>query len=94
MPRIILGFETTPEIDAHLWRHRVDIDHLKALIAGHYIVRRNRKQRTAPYLLFGEDDQARCLVVPIVPTDDPDVWRPITAWECKGYEADWLYRRT
>jgi hypothetical protein len=94
MARIeILNFDITPEISAHMWEHRVDVDHLYAVIVGHYIVRRNRATRTAPYLLIGEDDEGRCLAVPIVPTDDPTVWRPVTAWECKRSEADKLYRR-
>lgn len=93
MARIeIVDFQITLEIAAHMWEHRVDIDHLYALIAGDYVVRRNRKHRAAPYLLIGEDNQGRCLAVPIVPTEDPHVWRPITAWECKRHEADWLYR--
>jgi hypothetical protein len=89
----VLDFDITPEIAAHMWEHRVDLEHLYEVIAGSYIVRRNRANRVAPYLLIGEDNEGRCLAVPIVPTDDPFVWRPITAWKCKASEADKLYRR-
>ena len=70
-----------------LWRHRIDPKQLYAVIAGRHIVTRNRPGRTAPYVLIGRDDQGRCLAIPVVPTDDPLIWRPITDWYCKPGEV-------
>lgn len=89
----ILDFVITPEISAHMWEHRVDAEHLYSVISGNYIVRPNRAHRAAPYLVIGEDDEGRCLAIPVVPTDDPNIWRPVTAWRCKASEAAKLYRR-
>lgn len=69
-------------------------DQLYAVLEGFRTVIRNRKHRTAPYVPLGRDDQGRCLAIPIVPTDDRYVWRPVTAWYCKpGEEAKLRQRR-
>jgi hypothetical protein len=57
-----------------------------------WTVIRNRKERAASHILLGTDDQGRCLAIPIVPTDDPYIWRPITAWYCKPSELARLRR--
>lgn len=49
-------------------------------------VGRNRKARRATHILIGTDDGGACIAIPIEPTRDPDVWRPITAWYCKKHE--------
>ena len=49
---------------------------------------RNRSRRRAERLLIGRDHGGQCIVVPIEPTRDPGVWRPVTAWRCGDtYEA-------
>jgi hypothetical protein len=70
-----------------LWSHGIIPDQVDAVLFGRHVVGRNRSGRAAPYLLIGRDEQNRCLTVPIVPTDDPLVWRVVTAWYCKPDEA-------
>jgi hypothetical protein len=70
-----------------LWRHRIDPKQLYAVIAGRHIVTRNRRGRAASHVLIGLGDQGRRLAIPVVPTDDPLIWRPITAWYCKPSEG-------
>lgn len=47
----------------------------------------NRGDRAASHILYGTDDHGQCLAIPIARTDDPYVWRPVTAWYCKPREA-------
>jgi hypothetical protein len=91
MARIeVADFDLTERaIDKAAW-HRISeaqfyavLDHIRTAI-------RNRSDRVASHILYGTDDQGRCLAIPIVPTDDPLVWRPITAWYCKPREAAML----
>lgn len=80
--------DISPAADRHMWeRHGIDSERLLEVIRGNYIVVRNRAQRAASHLLIGEDAQRRCLTAPILPTDDPRIWRPLTAWPCKKSEA-------
>jgi len=57
-----------------------------------YLIVPNRKGRSAPYLLIGLDHGGGCIAIPILPTHDPAVWRPITAWRCKESERAQLGR--
>lgn len=57
-----------------------------------YQIRKNRRGRRAPYMLIGRDRQGQCIAIPIEPTPDRRVWRPVTAWFCKSHEWRWLPR--
>jgi hypothetical protein len=93
MARIeIAELEIDERATEKLWAHQVLPRQLRAVIAGFYIVTRNRKGRAASHLLIGRDDQGKCLTAPVVRTHDPLVWSVITAWECKPGEAAKLRR--
>jgi hypothetical protein len=83
----IARLEITETGHRKLWSHRVVFAQMEAVLLGRHVVIRNRSERAAPYLLIGRDEQGQCLTAPIVPTDDPLVWRVITAWYCKPSEA-------
>jgi hypothetical protein len=94
MPRIeIADFEFSDRIVAKFRRHGIGTEQVYAVLGNFRITIRNRKERAASHILLGTDDQGRCLAIPIVPTDDPYVWRPITAWYCKPSEVAILRRR-
>jgi hypothetical protein len=40
----------------------------------------------ASYLLIGRDAGGACLAIPIAPTYDASIWRPLTAWYCSDRE--------
>jgi hypothetical protein len=67
--------------------HGIAVKQVRSVLSRRWVVIRNRAERAAPYVLIGRDEQGRCLAIPIVPTDDQMVWRPITAWYCKPSEA-------
>ena len=88
MARItVTRFRYRERAAAKMWRHGVAIRQLDDILANRHVIVRNRSQRAAPYVLIGRDDQGRCLTIPIVPTEDPFIWRPVTAWPCKPSEA-------
>ena len=88
MARIeIADFDVTDLTIDKLWSHGIVPDQLYAVLDSFWAVVRNRRSRSASHILLGTDDQGRCLAIPIVPTDDRLVWRPITAWYCKSSEA-------
>ena len=94
MPQIdIADFDLTHRIFDKIAEHGITIDQLQAVLEGHSVVIKNRRRRAASHILLGRDDQGRCLAIPIAPTEDPYVWRPITAWICKPGEAAILRRR-
>jgi hypothetical protein len=85
--------DVSPAADTPMWeRHRIDSARLFEVIRSRYIVVRHRAQRAASHLLIGEDTPGRCLAAPILPTDDPYTWRPLTAWPCKPSEVGRLNR--
>jgi hypothetical protein len=83
----IVRFDISERAEEKMWRHRIAPDQVHELLYRRFVVRRNRAQRVAPFVVIGRDEQTRCLVVPIVTTGDPLIWRPITAWYCKSSEA-------
>jgi len=87
---VVETFLIDEENEDKFWRHGLTaIDVLDVLDEPHRI-KRNRKARRASHLVIGRDRQDRCIAIPIEPTHDRTMWRPITAWLCKGHEAAWL----
>jgi hypothetical protein len=67
-------------------QHGLTADQVLQVLDGRYVTPRNRQGRRAPYLLIGQDYGGQCLAVPIEWTDEPGLWRPVTAWRCKPAE--------
>ena len=67
-------------------QHRLTPWQVDEVLDGVYRLDPNRTSRRAPYLLIGRDYSGQCIAVPIEPTDEPTVWRPVTAWRCKRSE--------
>ncbi len=86
-PTTVADFEVSERAQSKMWDHGISVRQLYELIANRYVFTRNRKNRAADWLLIGRDDSGRCIVIPVLPTEDPYVWRPVTAWDCKRSEA-------
>lgn len=67
--------------------HKISEDQIYAVLGHVRVALRNRAKRVASHVLYGMDDQGRCLAIPNIPTDDPLIWRPIIAWYCKPSEV-------
>lgn len=88
MARItVADFAVGGRTEDKLWSHGITTDQLYQTLDRHYVVIRNRKNRATEYFFLGRENSGRCLAVPILPTDDPYLWRPVTAWYCKSAEA-------
>jgi hypothetical protein len=40
----------------------------------------NKREHRASHVVVGYDYGGACLTVPIAPTHQPTIWRPVTAW--------------
>lgn len=86
-PATVESFVIDDVNESKFWSHGLTREAVIQVLGNRRVVVRNRKGRTADYLLIGRDDSNRCLTIPILPTADPYTWRPITAWFCKPSEA-------
>jgi hypothetical protein len=84
--RILELFVPDSVIDK-IWLHGIIPEQIQHVLFGRTVIVRNRSRRAAPHALIGRDEQGRCLSIPIAPTDDPSIWRVVTAWYCKLSEA-------
>lgn len=88
MPRnTILDLRFTDHALSTLAERGIDPDDLLATLKSRHVLTRNRKGRTGSHVLIGYDFYGRCIAAPVVPTQDPGIWRVITAWYCKSSEA-------
>lgn len=78
------------ENEEEMAAHGISPDHVLQVLLTPYSVRKNRKGRRASHLLVGRDLQGQCIAVPVEPTYARGLWRPVTAWFCKGHEWGWL----
>lgn len=87
---ILYGFLIDDDNEPKFWHHGLTAESVLQVLDHQHRIKRNRKERRASHLVIGRDRQGQCMAIPIEPTHDPHVWRPVTAWPCKPYEADWL----
>jgi hypothetical protein len=66
--------------------HGVRREQVAQIFDDEFRVEPNRKSRRATHLVIGRDWGGACIAVPIEPTYDPYLWRPVTAWPCKASE--------
>jgi hypothetical protein len=68
------------------WHHGLQPEDVIEVLLVPRVVRRNRKERRASHILIGRTQRGDCLAIPIEPTTESRVWRPVTAWHCKSSE--------
>lgn len=87
---IIEGLAIDDDNESKFWVHGVTADEVLQVLDASHTIKKNRKDRRASHLIIGRDGQGRCLAVPVEPTRERTIWRPVTAWPCKPHEAAWL----
>ncbi|MDF3042196.1 MAG: hypothetical protein K0Q71_4902 [Thermomicrobiales bacterium] len=88
MPRVtVADFQFSERAAAKMWEHGIHFHQLSEVLNHPRFAVRNRKNHAADYLLIGRDNSGRCITIPMLPTDNHHLWRPITAWYCKPSEA-------
>jgi hypothetical protein len=80
------AFVIDDENSDKFWMHGLYPEEVAEVLLFPRVVRRNRKRRRASHLLIGRTERGECLAIPIEPTSNPRVWRPVTAWRCKPSE--------
>lgn len=83
----VYDFVVGDRAESKMWSHGVSRDQLFAMLENRLVIVENRKNRAAKHVVIGRDNNVRCVAAPVLPTDNPTVWRPITAWPCKPGEA-------
>ena len=80
MARItVLEFAIGDRAETKIWAHGISRDQVYEMLENRLIVVVNRRKRAAKHVVIGRDNNGRCIAVPVLPTDDPIRWRPITA---------------
>ncbi len=69
-----------------MWEHGIRQEQVRQVLDNRPAIVVNRKGRRGLYMIIGRDNGGACITVPIEPTSDVLVWRPITAWPCKESE--------
>ncbi len=88
---LIVEFLFDDENEEKIGKHiGLNIRMVRQVLDDAHVVVRNRKQRRGSYLVIGRDHGGAIISVPIEPTRDPSVWRPITAWLAKEREKRML----
>ena len=87
MPGIAVeGFVIDDDNTEKFWEHGLYPEDVVEVLLFPRLVRRNRRDRRASHILIGRTEHGDCLAIPIEPTTEPGVWRPVTAWRCKASE--------
>lgn len=87
------GFLIDDENEEKFATHHLSARQVIQILDNVHIVLPNKKGFRGAYLVLGKDNGGACIAVPVEPTHDPTVWRPITAWPCKPGERTLLEER-
>ena len=89
----IEAFWIDNENAAKFAEHGLSVGQVDQMLDSAFVTLRNRSDRRGLYLVIGRDHGGMCIAVPIEPTHQRGVWRPITAWGCKRGEQTHLERQ-
>lgn len=89
---VISAFLIDEENEVKFEDHGVTAVQVLQVLHNTFAAAKNRRRRRATYLLIGTGDGGQCIAIPVEPTHEFDVWRPVTAWLCKQSEASTLNR--
>lgn len=85
-PPRIADFVIDDENADKAWRHGIRPGQLLQVLDNRPGIVVNRRNRRGLYKVIGRDDGGACITIPVEPTGNPEVWRPITAWYSEQWE--------
>lgn len=85
-PPRVADFAFDDENVDKMWEHGIRQEQVRQVLDNRPAIVVNRKGRRGLFMIIGRDNGGACITVPIEPTADVLVWRPITAWPCKESE--------
>jgi len=90
---VIEGFIIDDLNERKISSHGLSVRQIIQVLENKHVVIPNRKHRKGLYLVIGMDNGGNCIAIPVEPTYDSKLWRPITSWPCKNSERTLLRRR-
>ena len=90
---VIEGFIIDDLNETKISSHGLSVRQIIQVLENKHVVIPNRKHRKGLYLVIGMDNGGTCIAIPVEPTYDSKLWRPITSWPCKNSERTLLRRR-
>ena len=88
----VANFLFDAENEAKMGNHGLTPQRVLQVLDSRHIVVKNRRRRHGVFLIVGTDNGGACITVPVEPTHDRLLWRPVTAWPSKDHERAWLDR--
>lgn len=82
----ITGFLFDDDNELKIGLHGISPRQVMQILESEHVIVANRAKRRGVYLVIGRDHGGTCISVPVEPTHDPTLWRPITAWPSKKHE--------
>lgn len=79
--------------EAKISVHGLSVRQIIQVLENRHVIIPNRKRRRGIYLVIGRDNGGACIAIPVEPTHEPNLWRPITAWPCKDNEQTLLRKK-
>lgn len=83
---LIADFAFDDENVDKMWVHGIRPKQVRQVLDNDPRVAVNKRGERADLLVIGRDYGGACITIPIEPTTEPLVWRPVTAWYCKESE--------
>jgi len=92
---IITAFIIDDENQDKFAFHGLSDNQVVQLLENDNVVLPNRRAdiHKATHVLIGRDNGGAPIFIPIEPTYDPELWRPVTAWPATGWELTELTKR-
>ncbi len=92
---IISGFLFDDENEDEFAKHGVSPVQVEQLLENDGVVLPNRRTdlHRATHLFIGRDNGGAPITVPIEPTHEPELWRPVTAWIAQTWDLAALTKR-
>ena len=88
----ILEFLIDEDNEAKFTEHGLTSRQIVQVLDRTHLIVKNRRRRRASHMIIGRDHGGACVAVPIEPTHETTIWRPVTAWPCKASEHARLVR--
>lgn len=87
----VLGFRWTAANEAKIMAHGLTISIVNEVLETAPRFYANFAGRSAPYIMIGPDKIGRFCYVPMIPTEEPGIWEPITGYRVSSQRARKIY---
>jgi hypothetical protein len=86
------GLEVDEDNIAEMQRHGLTVERLFQVWEEAPRYRRNRAEKAGSHQMIGPDRGGGFWTIPIVETEMPNTWRPVTGWQSEPEDINWYWR--